>query len=128
MKPYEHAKNSARKFGGKAEDYLKIHDWFDQTKSAHADMRHRAILHNAMGCYVAEQVFGHNIDVQLDSGEMKKVSVRDVAEQHIIEDMGRIPSLTDYLEGMPFYNWLGGPTRKKRLIPMREEEEFQNTD
>ena len=25
--PFEHARSSARKFGGKAEDYLAIHNW-----------------------------------------------------------------------------------------------------
>ena len=29
--PLEHAKNSARKFGGAAEDYLPIHEWFDES-------------------------------------------------------------------------------------------------
>jgi hypothetical protein len=30
--PYHHAVRSARLFGGKPEDYLAIHDWFDQSK------------------------------------------------------------------------------------------------
>ena len=39
--PLEHAKNSARKFGGAAEDYLPIHEWFDESKAMLADVRHR---------------------------------------------------------------------------------------
>ena len=31
--PILHSKSSAKKFGGKPEDYLHIHNWFDETKS-----------------------------------------------------------------------------------------------
>ena len=31
--PFKHAESSARKFGGKAEDYLQIHNWFDESKA-----------------------------------------------------------------------------------------------
>ena len=40
--PLRHAENSARKFGGKAEDYLPIHNWFDESKAFFPDFRHRA--------------------------------------------------------------------------------------
>lgn len=112
MKPWVHAKNSARKHGGKPEDYIKIHDFLDQTKMAHPDMRHRAILHNSLGCYLVEQVFGHNLTVTLADGRQREVSTREIAEEHIIEDMGRIPALSEYLDGMPMYDWLGGPKKK----------------
>ena len=41
--PIEHAKSSARRFGGKPEDYQAIHDFFDESKGQVADFRHRAI-------------------------------------------------------------------------------------
>jgi hypothetical protein len=31
--PLRHAESSARKFGGKPEDYLAIHNWFDESKA-----------------------------------------------------------------------------------------------
>jgi hypothetical protein len=40
--PIEHAKSSAKKLGGVPEDYQKIHDFFDESKSYVADFRHRA--------------------------------------------------------------------------------------
>lgn len=43
MKPWRHARNSARKFGGMPEDYIEIHNFMDVSKSAHADVRHRAV-------------------------------------------------------------------------------------
>ena len=45
--PYHHAVRSARLFGGKAEDYLAIHDWFDESKAHIADVRHRALRHHS---------------------------------------------------------------------------------
>ena len=30
--PLQHAKSSVLKFGGKEEDYIEIHNWFDETK------------------------------------------------------------------------------------------------
>ena len=108
MKPYLHGKNSAKKFGGKPEDYQAIHDFIDSSKAHVADMRHRAILHSSFGIYITEQVFGTNI-VNSDD---KRVSVRDIAEHHILEDMGRIPTVQDYLKHLPMLSWLGGPKRK----------------
>lgn len=110
MKPYLHGNVSVKKWGGKPEDYQEIHDFLDLSKSAHADMRHRAILHNSLGPYIAERVFGVNIT----NSDGKKISVRDVCEQHIIDDMGTIPSLGDYLNEMPFYPWLGGKKKEEK--------------
>lgn len=39
----KHAESSARKFGGKAEDYLRAHNSFDESKSS--DFRNRALRH-----------------------------------------------------------------------------------
>jgi hypothetical protein len=35
--PLKHAESSARKFGGKAEDYPPIHNWFDESKAFFSD-------------------------------------------------------------------------------------------
>jgi hypothetical protein len=112
-----HAEISAKKFGGVSSDYQKIHDWFDQTKAHFPDMRHRAILHSSFGIYLCEQVFGTFFDRESDG---KRVQVRDVGEQHVIDDMGRIPTLQDYLSELPFYSWLGG--REKKKVKMRVED------
>jgi hypothetical protein len=114
MKPYAHALKSVKKHGGKPEDYQAIHDFLDCSKATHADMRHRAIFHNSLGPFVCEQVFGLNII----NSDGRTISVRDIAEEHIIEDMGRIPSVSEYLDGMPMYDWLGGPKRKHTYIPL----------
>jgi hypothetical protein len=116
MKPYLHAKSSVHKFGGNIEDYLKFHNWFDQTKAHVADMRHRALLHNAFGIYLLEQQFG----VYFTNSDGKVVQVRDIGEQHVLEDLGRIPSLDECFRNLPMENWFGGPIRKNKLIRMED--------
>jgi hypothetical protein len=49
--PYHHAVRSARLFGGKPEDYLAIHNWFDESKAHLADFRHRALRHHSEGIF-----------------------------------------------------------------------------
>jgi hypothetical protein len=39
MKPYIHAKNSVKRYGGIIEDYIAIHNWFDSTKAAYANCK-----------------------------------------------------------------------------------------
>lgn len=111
VKPYIHAQRSVLTWGGKPEDYLPVHDLLDLPKSAHADVRHRAILHNSLGPYICERVFGTNIK----NSDGVLVSVRDIAERHIIDDMGRIPSVSDYLNDMPHYPWLAGRISKSMV-------------
>lgn len=110
MKPFLHGKVSVKKWGGKEEDYQEIHDFLDSSKACHPDMRHRAILHSSFGIYICEKVFGINIK----NSDGKLVSVRDIAERHVLDDMGRIPTVSDYLNGMPMYTWLGGTKNNTR--------------
>jgi hypothetical protein len=104
MKPYLHAEKSAKKWGGEPEDYLPIHNFIDSSKAHFPDQRHRALLHNSFGIYLAEQMFGTFIV----NSKGKKIQVRDIAEDHVLEDMGFIPTVQDYLQDMPFYNFLDG--------------------
>ncbi len=112
MKPYRHSRNSIKSFGGSLEDYLPIHDFIDSSKQAVPDMRHRTVLHSAFGIYIVEKVFGTFIR----NADGKTVQVRDIAENHVLEDLGFIPTLEDYLKGMPMYEWIGGPVTKTRYI------------
>ena len=91
--PLKHAESSARKFGGKAEDYLAIHNWFDESKSFFTDFRHRALRHHAEGIFLCERIFG----VAIINSEGKQVPVRYIGEQHVSEDLGRIPTAQDWL-------------------------------
>ena len=102
---YHHAVSSARKWGGVPDDYLAIHTWFDQSKEILADFRHRALRHHAEGCFMAERVFG----VTITNSAGRVVPVRFIAEQHIIEDLGRIPSFADWARCIRPEPWMGRP-------------------
>lgn len=107
MKPWQHAKNSSNKWGGKPEDYIKVHNFFDQTKSNIPDMRHRAILHSSLGIFLAEQALG----VTLTNSEGRVISVRDIGEDHVFEDLGFIPTVEDWLKDLPLEDWMMGSRR-----------------
>lgn len=110
MKPWIHAKNSVKKYGGVYGDYLAIHDQIDESKKAHASVKHRAVFHSAFGIYLVERIFG----TTLRNSDGAIVQVRDVAEDHVLEDLGKIPSLDDWLGAMNIEQWMGGPVVKTR--------------
>jgi hypothetical protein len=117
-KPYIHAKSSAKKWGGVPEDYLEIHDLMDSSKAVFPDNRHRALTHNNWFIFIVEKIYGHNITNSSD----RLVSVRDIVEQHILEDFGGkfIPTPQDYLENMEFVPWMnnaieGAPPSHRKL-------------
>jgi hypothetical protein len=112
MKDIRHANTSAAKWGGKPEDYIHIHEFIDSTKAHIADVRHRALLHNSWGVFIVEKVFGKT----LVNSSGKTVSIRDIAEEHIKEDLGWIPSPNDYWKHMPVEKWMGGNERTSRRI------------
>jgi len=118
MKPYLHSKIHAKKFGGKPEDYADIDDFIDSSKAAVADVRHRAALHSAFGCFIVEKVFGRT---RINS-DGKEYSPRDVAENHILQDLGIIPTLEMYLNNMQIQGWMSGTekhnVKKSKHIPL----------
>lgn len=112
MKPLIHAKISVKTYGGKVEDYLDIHNFIDSSKSAHPDIRHRAILHSAFGCFIVERVFG----TYLTNSDGKDVSVRDIAEEHILQDLGFIPTMEQYLNNMTIQPWMSGTEKRNKQV------------
>ena len=99
---YHHAISSAKRWGGAPEEYYKIHAWFDDTKEHFCDSRHRAVKHHSMGIAWAEERFGRTLG--LDCG--RRVPVRWIGEQHVLEDLGRIPTLADWLRNMAPEAWM----------------------
>ena len=104
---YHHAVSSARTWGGTPDCYLAIHTWLDGSKEILADFRHRALRHHAEGCFMAERVFGTTIT----NSAGRVVPVRLIAEQHITEDLGRIPSFADWARCIRPEPWMGRPGR-----------------
>lgn len=106
---YFHALSSVRKWGGRPEDYLPLHQWFDQSKAILADPRHRALRHHAEGIFMLESIFGATI-VNADG---RIVPVRLIGEQHVREDLGSIPSFADWARLIALQTWMlrGQPHR-----------------
>jgi hypothetical protein len=103
MHPYHHSLGSVKIWGGKPEDYLDIHNWFDATKELFGDARHRALRHHSQGIFEAERLFG----VTITNSDGRIVSVRYVGEQHVKEDCGgRIPSVQDWFQHIPVEVWM----------------------
>jgi hypothetical protein len=101
--PLQHAMSSAASFGGVAEDYIDIHNWFDCTKAHEPTFRHRALRHHTLGIFECEKEFG----IYITNSDGKKVPVRVIGEQHVKEDFsGFIPTVQDWLEGIPAKDWM----------------------
>lgn len=79
----------------------------DSSKSTIADSRHRALTHNTWFIGpdgILERVFGATIS----NSDGRKVSTREIGEQHILEDFGGkfIPTAQDYLQEIEIKDWM----------------------
>ena len=54
--------------------------------------------------------------------------MRDIAEQHVIQDLGFIPSVQQYLDHMTFADWMGGKKKKKFTIQLKAEVRLEGED
>ena len=133
-----HALNTVKKFGGTTSDYIEIHEMIDSSKAYLGDNRHRSIFHHTAGTYYMQKMFGVDFDaieriknkykldddfvsellqlfrtnrqqgVHILNSENKRIHVRDIAEQHILEDFrGKfMPNVSDYLSNMTLKPWM----------------------
>jgi len=121
-KPHIHAASSARKRGGKPEDYIAIHAFMDSSKSAVADNRHRFLTHNAWFIsQVIPKVFGETIT----NSDGVEISTRDIAEQHCLEDFyGFIPTAQDYAMSMVLEPWMdNGKGKPPSFVGLQKKSE-----
>lgn len=116
MKPLHHSKISVKQHGGCIEDYQPIHDFFDQTKQCLPDIRHRALLHSSWGIFLVEQVFG----AYITNSDGKEVSVRQLGEEHVIQDMGFIPTVEWWFLNTPIEDRMMGKAAQKKLKNIRK--------
>jgi hypothetical protein len=115
--PYYHSLSSVKKFGGVVEDYLPIHNFFDESKQYLGDFRHRALRHHAQGIFECEKVFGTTIT----NTDGKVIPVRLIGEQHVIEDCSRIPTLEDWFKNIKPEAWMNSPRKLSKEIEERDE-------
>ena len=118
--PLHHAISSQKKHGGIVEDYLPIHNWFDETKAHYPDMRHRTLRHHSEGIFWCEEKFG----VYITNSDGKMVPVRAIAEQHVKEDIGWIPTIKDYLDNMNIVGWMYKPGEGRAMLKEINEQKL----
>lgn len=108
MNSWYHAKSAAHKWGGTPEDYIAIEEFIDSSKKIIGDVRHRSLYHHTEGAWLCQQIFGRTIHVG-----KREIPVREIAELHIIQDLGWLPSPADYIDSMTLRPWMGGGTRRE---------------
>lgn len=116
MNSFQHAQSAAKKWGGDPADYLAIEEFIDSSKQVFGDVRHRGMYHHTMGVYLCALIFGPTIAVTKKSGETREVPVRLIAERHILEDLGWLPSPADWLDGAPIKKWMSGSQRREQPL------------
>jgi len=67
-----------------------------------ADVRHRALRHHAEGIFLLEHIYG----VSITNCKGRVVPVRFIGEQHVIEDLGFIPSAEAWLKEINLKAWM----------------------
>jgi hypothetical protein len=110
--PWHHAERSARLFGGVPDDYLAIHNWFDESKAHLPDVRHRALRHHSEGIFLCETLFGTTIK----NSAGRVIPVRQIGEQHVKDDLGWIPTVKDWLVHLPLQPWMTGNSVQRRSV------------
>ncbi len=116
MNSWHHAVSAARKWGGDPADYIEIEEFIDSSKVSMGDVRHRALYHHTEGVWLCQKIFGRIITVEKKNGHgTVDVPVRLVAERHIMEDLGWLPSPADYLTRIVTKqnDWMSGGVRKE---------------
>lgn len=103
--PLIHSKSSVKRWGGKVEDYLPIHELIDSPKVTMNNNTARMLTHNIWFCYqIIPKIFGYNIT----NSDGKSVDTVDIAMLHVAEDfrMKFIPTVQDYLKHMQVQPWM----------------------
>jgi len=124
MNPILHAESSMKKFKGETQEdfqqFLKLHKKMDCSKGTVPCNRHRVLTHHMFWINeVMIPIYGDYIT--LSNGQ--KASVKDICEQHILEDyrMKFIPTPQDFIQEMEYKQWmqngLGVPPSAEKLYP-----------
>jgi hypothetical protein len=106
MKPLQHARITAHRYGGEWQDWIAIHDWIDRSKVIFPSMQHRMFLHSDFGEWLAVRIRGEMIA----GADGTVIPTRDLFRDHQVEDMGRVVTLAEWLHEIDADYW----TRRRR--------------
>ena len=102
---------SAERFGGEAEHYRLLHDWFLATQSWCDGVAHLLFRHHSFGIFEAEARFGPALDI----GSDRFVPTRVVAERHVQTILNRVPPAVDALRRIKGARWMLQATSPRKL-------------
>lgn len=117
--PLKHSQSSVRRWGGKVEDYLQIHELLDSPKATMNNNTSRFLTHNTWFAYtIIPKIFGYNIV----NSEGRSVDTVDIAMLHLAEDFRfrGIPTPQDFLQHMEVQAWMNNGVKD---IPSEESKE-----
>ena len=103
--PMIHSISSVKRWGGKVEDYIGIHELLDSPKATMNNQSSRCLTHNTWFAFtIIPKIFGYNI---LNS-DGKSINADDIALLHIAEDfrMKFVPTPQDYLKHLEVQPWM----------------------
>lgn len=115
--PWHHAVSSSRKWGGAPDDYLAVHEWFDETKAWMPDFRHRALRHHSEGIFECMEAFGSTVVLSTcgSCGKARSEHEERVCEGHPDDGQFNGPmGETFYCDGS-----CEGHIFKEKMIPVR---------
>jgi len=109
--PLIHSKSSVKRWGGKVEDYLPLHEVIDSPKATMNNNSVRVLTHNTWFAYqIMPKIFGYNII----NSDGKSVDVVDISMLHIAEDfrMKFVPTPQDYLQHLQVQAWFNNGVKE----------------
>src|SRR5262245_32476744 len=117
MKPLQHARITAHRYGGGWQDWIAIHNWIDRSKAIFPSMQHRMFLHSDFGEWLTVRIHGEAIGSK--SGAV--ISTRDLYRDHQVEDLGRVVTLAEWLHEIDADYWARRRKPPRQLEQIREE-------
>jgi hypothetical protein len=117
MKPLQHARITAHRYGGRWQDWIAIHDWIDRSKIIFPSMQHRMFLHSDFGEWLAVRIHGEAISAE--DGTL--ISTRGLFHDHQGEDLGRVVPLEEWLGEVNADYWMRRRRPPRQLEQIREE-------
>jgi len=117
MKPLQHARITAHRYGGEWQDWIAIHDWIDRSKMIFPSMQHRMLLHSDFGEWLAVRIHGEKIGAE----DGTVISTRDLFRDHQMEDLGRVVTLEEWLREIDAGYWTRRRKPPRQLEQIREE-------
>jgi len=117
MKPLQHARITAHRYGGKWQDWIAIHDWIDRSKAIFPSMQHRMLLHSDFGEWLVVRIHGEAIG----SKDGTVIPTRDLFRDHQVEDLGRVVTLAEWLHEINADYWTRRRKPPRQLEQIREE-------